>query len=82
VTKETTARGSSQSAAAKPYRPAVDQDPETAELRHRGPGHRGELRTMIVIDIFKDNHRFLEKTSTSAAGSVVRVATLPRAAAP
>jgi hypothetical protein len=76
VTKETTARGSSQGAAAEPYRPAVDQDPETAELRHRGRGHRGELRAMIVIDIFKENHRFSEKTSHPRPHSVVGAANL------
>ena len=44
--------------AAEPYWPAVSQDPETAELDHRGRGGRGELRAMIVINIFKENHRF------------------------
>jgi hypothetical protein len=28
----------------EPYRPAVDQDLEAAELRPRGRGHRGEIR--------------------------------------
>ena len=76
VTKETTARSSSQGAAAKTYRPAVGQDPETAELRHRGLGRRGELRAMIVIDIFKENHRFSEKTSHPGPHSVVVAANL------
>jgi hypothetical protein len=40
-------------AAAEPYRPAVGQYPETAELRHRGRGRRGELPAMIVINISK-----------------------------
>jgi hypothetical protein len=45
-------------AAAEPYWTAVGQDPETAEPRHRGRDRRGELRAMIVIDIFGENHRF------------------------
>jgi hypothetical protein len=47
-------------AAAGPYRPTVNQDPEMAELHHRGRGRRGELRAMIKIDIFKENHRFAD----------------------
>ena len=61
---------------AEHYRPAGGQDPETAELRHRGPGHRGELRAMIVIDIFKENHRFSEKTPHPGPRSVVGAANL------
>ena len=38
--------------------PAVGQNPETVELHHRGQGRSDELRPMIVIDIFKENHRF------------------------
>jgi hypothetical protein len=37
---------------------AVGQDPETAEPRHRERDRRGELRAMIVIDFFGENHRF------------------------
>jgi hypothetical protein len=44
--------------AAEPYRPAVAQDPETADRRHRGRDRRGELQAMIKIDIFKENRRF------------------------
>jgi len=44
-------------AAAEPYRPAVGGDPETADRHHRGGDRRGELRAMIKIDIFKENHR-------------------------
>jgi hypothetical protein len=29
-----------------------------AELQHRARDRRGELRAMIEIDIFKENHRF------------------------
>jgi hypothetical protein len=43
--------------ATEPYRPGRRQDPETAELYHRKRGRRGELRAMIKIDIFKENHR-------------------------
>jgi hypothetical protein len=39
-------------------RPAVGQDPETADRHHRGRDRRGELQAMIKIDIFKENHRF------------------------
>jgi hypothetical protein len=55
-----------QGGGAEPYRPAGGQDPETAELRHRGRGQRSELWAMVVIYIFKEieiyifkeNHRF------------------------
>ena len=84
VTKETTARSSSQDAAAKPYRPAVGQDPETAELRHRGRGRRGELRAVNVIHIFKENHSFSEEPPHPGPRSIVGAANpaaAPQAAA-
>jgi hypothetical protein len=45
-----------------------------AEFHDRGRGRRGELRAMIKIDIFKENHRFSEKTSHPAPRSVVGAA--------
>jgi hypothetical protein len=45
-------------AAAGPHRLAVAQDSETVDRRHRGRGCRGELRAMIVINVFKENHSF------------------------
>jgi len=44
-------------ASAEPYWPAVGHDPETADRHHRGASRKSELLAMIVIDIFKENHR-------------------------
>ena len=66
----------SEHAAAGPYRPVGGQDPETAKLHHCGRGRRGELLAMIVIDIFKENHRFSEKTPQPEPHSVVDAANL------
>jgi hypothetical protein len=37
---------------------ALGQDSEAVAIQHHGQDGRGELRAMIVIDIFKENHRF------------------------
>ena len=39
-------------------RPAAGQYLETVELHHRRQDRGSELMAMIVIDIFKENHRF------------------------
>jgi hypothetical protein len=52
------------------YWPDVGHGPETAGLHHRGPGGDGELRAMIVIYIFEENHRFSEKTPHPGPHSV------------
>jgi hypothetical protein len=46
-------------AAAGPYRPTVNQDFET-NFTTAKRGRRGQLRAMIKIDIFKENHRFAD----------------------
>jgi len=48
---------------------------ETAELHHRGRGCSGELPVMIEMDIFKEKHRFSEKTPHPGPRSVVGAAT-------
>jgi hypothetical protein len=63
-------------AAGGPHRPAVGQDPETAEPHHRGRDRRGKPWAMMAINIFRENHRFSEKTPHPGPHSVVGAANL------
>jgi hypothetical protein len=47
-----------QGVAAKPYRPAVGQDRETAPTPRSTAGSEVQTAAVIVIDIFEENHRF------------------------
>jgi hypothetical protein len=44
--------------AAEPYRPAIGEGPETVDRHNRARDRRRELQAMIIIKIFKENHRF------------------------
>ena len=63
-------------AATEPYWPAVGQDPKTVKHHHHGRGRKAKLQAMILIDIFKENHRFSEQTPHPAPHSVVGAANL------
>jgi hypothetical protein len=62
--------------AAKPYRPAVGQEPKMAKFHHQGRRRRDALRKMIETDIFEENHRFSQKTKHPGSLSIVNAANL------
>ena len=67
--------GACTSPGAGPYRPAAE-DPETAELHHRGGVGKAHYARWVAIYFFEGNHRFSEKTPHPGPPSIVNAANL------